>query len=95
MDQRGRAGHPLLDDSIWRFNRRGLGRPKGQFVDLLHGSGDLVLDFFAGSGTAGEAAAKNGREFCMVDESAEAIAVMEERLQMKAERHDGPGVEEG
>ena len=43
--------------------------------------GDLVLDFFAGSGTTGEAAAKNGRAFCMVDQSAEAIAVMEKRLQ--------------
>jgi len=48
--------------------------------------GDLVLDFFAGSGTAGEAAARNGRAFCMVDESAEAIAVMERRLGLKAER---------
>jgi len=47
---------------------------------------DLVLDFFAGSGTLGEAAAKNGRAFCLVDESAEAIAVMEKRLKMTAER---------
>ncbi|MDP9037665.1 MAG: site-specific DNA-methyltransferase [Acidobacteriota bacterium] len=42
--------------------------------------GDLVVDFFAGSGTAGEAAARNGRSFCLVDESAEAVAVMERRL---------------
>ena len=48
--------------------------------------GDLVLDFFAGSGTAGVAAAKNGREFFLVDESAEAIAVMEKRLGVKAKR---------
>jgi hypothetical protein len=34
----------------------------------------------------GEAAAKNGRAFCLVDESAEAIAVIEKRLQIKAER---------
>jgi site-specific DNA-methyltransferase (adenine-specific) len=47
--------------------------------------GDRVLDFFAGSGTTGVAAAKNGREFLLVDESAEAIAVMENRLGMKAE----------
>ena len=46
--------------------------------------GDLVLDFFAGSGTTGLAAAKNGREFLMVDESAEAVAVMEKRLGLKA-----------
>jgi len=42
--------------------------------------GDVVLDFFAGSGTAGEAAAKNGRGFVLVDESAEAIEVMRRRL---------------
>ena len=46
--------------------------------------GDLVLDFFAGSGTTGVAAAKNGREFFLVDESAEAVAVMEKRLGLKA-----------
>jgi site-specific DNA-methyltransferase (adenine-specific) len=45
-----------------------------------------VLDFFAGSGTAGEAALRNGRAFCMVDQSTEAIAVMEKRLKLKAER---------
>jgi len=39
-----------------------------------------VLDFFAGSGTAGEAAARHGREFLMVDESADAIRVMKKRL---------------
>jgi site-specific DNA-methyltransferase (adenine-specific) len=47
--------------------------------------GDLVLDFFAGSGTTGEAAARHGRTFCLIDESAEAVAVMEKRLQIKAE----------
>ena len=43
-------------------------------------SGRVVLDFFAGSGTTGEAAAKHGREFLLVDESAEAVAVMGKRL---------------
>jgi site-specific DNA-methyltransferase (adenine-specific) len=43
--------------------------------------GDLCLDFFAGSGTLGEAAAKHGREFLLVDESPEAVKVMEQRLQ--------------
>ncbi|HEX9202267.1 MAG TPA: site-specific DNA-methyltransferase [Acidobacteriaceae bacterium] len=57
-----------------------------RIVRVHSNPGDLVLDFFAGSGTAGEAAAKNGREFCLVDESAEAIAVMEKRLRMRAER---------
>ena len=57
-----------------------------RIVRVHSNPGDLVLDFFAGSGTAGEAAAKNGRAFCLVDESAEAIAVMEKRLKLKAER---------
>ncbi|MDE3105156.1 MAG: site-specific DNA-methyltransferase [Acidobacteriota bacterium] len=42
--------------------------------------GDLVLDFFAGSGTTGEAAARHGRRFCLVDDNPEAIAVMQQRL---------------
>ncbi|MBC7173390.1 MAG: site-specific DNA-methyltransferase, partial [Polyangiaceae bacterium] len=42
--------------------------------------GDVVLDFFAGSGTTGEAAAKHGRGFVLIDESAEAVAVMQKRL---------------
>ncbi|WP_213806580.1 site-specific DNA-methyltransferase [Granulicella sp. dw_53] len=51
-----------------------------RIVRVHSNPGDRVLDFFAGSGTTAEAAAKNGRCFCMVDESAEAIAVMQRRL---------------
>jgi site-specific DNA-methyltransferase (adenine-specific) len=51
-----------------------------RIVRVHSNPGEMVLDFFAGSGTAGEAAAKNGRRFCLVDESAEAVAVMEKRL---------------
>jgi site-specific DNA-methyltransferase (adenine-specific) len=42
--------------------------------------GDLVLDPFAGSGTLGAAAAELGRSYVLIDESAEAVAVMEARL---------------
>ena len=42
--------------------------------------GDTVLDFFAGSGTTGEAAARLGRGFVLVDEHPEAIATMRDRL---------------
>ena len=38
--------------------------------------GDWVLDFFAGSGTTGAAAAELGRRFVLVDGNAEAIDVM-------------------
>jgi site-specific DNA-methyltransferase (adenine-specific) len=42
--------------------------------------GDTVLDFFAGSGTTGEAAARLDRGFVLVDESPDAIATMRARL---------------
>ena len=51
-----------------------------RIVRVHSNPGDLVLDFFAGSGTTGAAAAKHGREFLLIDESPEAIAVMQKRL---------------
>ena len=57
-----------------------------RIVRVHSNPGERVLDFFAGSGTAGEAAARNGRSFLMVDENPQAVAVMEARLGLKAER---------
>jgi site-specific DNA-methyltransferase (adenine-specific) len=42
--------------------------------------GDVVLDFFAGSGTAGEAAARHDRGFVLVDSNPEAVAIAARRL---------------
>ena len=42
--------------------------------------GDLLLDFFAGSGTLGEAASRHGRDYILVDHSPEAARVMIRRL---------------
>ena len=42
--------------------------------------GDVVLDFFAGSGTTGAAAAELGRNFILVDQNPESIQVMKERF---------------
>jgi site-specific DNA-methyltransferase (adenine-specific) len=42
--------------------------------------GAVVLDFFAGSGTTGEAAALAGRGFVLVDQSREAVEIMALRL---------------
>lgn len=42
--------------------------------------GGLVVDFFAGSGTAGAAALEAGRRFVLVDSSSAAIAVMKRRF---------------
>ena len=41
---------------------------------------DLVLDFFAGSGTTGAAAAELGRNFILIDQNPESIAVIKERF---------------
>jgi site-specific DNA-methyltransferase (adenine-specific) len=43
-------------------------------------SGDWVLDFFAGSGTTGEAAARLGRHFVLIDNNPDAIQIMARRL---------------
>jgi site-specific DNA-methyltransferase (adenine-specific) len=51
--------------------------------------GDRVLDFFAGSGTTGEAAAKNGRHCTLIDASADAIEVMRARLARFSPRFHG------
>ncbi|MGZ3418313.1 MAG: DNA-methyltransferase [Polyangiales bacterium] len=42
--------------------------------------GDVVLDFFGGSGTTGEAAALHGRGFVLVDESLDACRIAARRL---------------
>jgi len=42
--------------------------------------GDLVMDFFAGSGTLGESAALLGRNAVLIDSNPEAIAIMRRRL---------------
>jgi site-specific DNA-methyltransferase (adenine-specific) len=49
--------------------------------------GDLVLDFFAGSGTTGDAAARLGRDYLLVDHNPEAVEIMAGRLAW-----DGPEV---
>ncbi len=51
--------------------------------------GDLVLDFFAGSGTTGEAAALLGRRFLLVDSSLAACRVMAKRLAAYAPSCEG------
>ncbi len=55
-----------------------------RIVRVHSNPGDTVLDFFAGSGTTGVAAQRNKRQFLLIDESPEAISVMEKRLKMTA-----------
>lgn len=51
-----------------------------RIVKIHSKPGDLVMDFFAGSGTLGEVAARNGREWLLIDNNPEAIRVMKRRL---------------
>ena len=42
--------------------------------------GDTLLDFFSGSGTLGEAAARHNRRFLLIDNNPQALEIMEKRL---------------
>jgi site-specific DNA-methyltransferase (adenine-specific) len=51
-----------------------------RIIKIHTNSGDMVMDFFAGSGTLGEAAAINKREWILIDNNPDAIQVMIDRL---------------
>lgn len=51
-----------------------------RIIKIHSNTGDAVLDFFAGSGTIGEAAAKHGRNATLIDSNPEAIEVTKNRL---------------
>lgn len=58
-------------------------KPLGILRRILQASshpGDLVMDCFAGSGTAGVAAAELDRRFLLVDDNPQAFQVMQERF---------------
>jgi site-specific DNA-methyltransferase (adenine-specific) len=58
-------------------------KPLGVLERIIRASsnhGDLVLDFFAGSGTTGAACLKLGRRFILVDNNPQAIEVMQKRF---------------
>lgn len=52
-----------------------------RIVKVHSNPGDTIIDFFAGSGTTGEAAAKHDRQFVLVDNNPQAVEVMTARLQ--------------
>jgi site-specific DNA-methyltransferase (adenine-specific) len=58
-------------------------KPEGVVRRMIQAStrpGDWCLDFFAGSGTLGAAAAKLGRRYILIDRNPEAVAVARRRL---------------
>jgi len=63
-------------------------KPLGVLERIIRASsnpGETILDFFAGSGTTGEACLRTGRRFMLVDSNPQAIEVMRKRF---AERSD-------
>jgi site-specific DNA-methyltransferase (adenine-specific) len=61
-------------------------KPLGVLRRIIQASsndGDLVLDFYAGSGTTGAAAMEFDRRFILVDNNPEAFQVMKDRFQDK------------
>lgn len=51
-----------------------------RIVRVHSNPGERLLDFFAGSGTLGEAAARVGRDCVLIDDNPEAIRVMQRRF---------------
>lgn len=60
-----------------------------RIVKVHSSPGDTLMDFFAGSGTFGEAAAKHGRSCILVDENPEAARIMARRLGRFAPETEG------
>jgi site-specific DNA-methyltransferase (adenine-specific) len=61
-----------------------------RIIKVHSNPGDTVLDFFAGSGTTGEAAALHDRRFVLIDENPEAVRIACTRLaRFDPERLDG------
>ena len=63
-------------------------KPEGivrRIVAASSREGDWCLDFFAGSGTLGAVAQQMGRRFVLIDESPDALKVIEPRLELRAQ----------
>jgi site-specific DNA-methyltransferase (adenine-specific) len=51
-----------------------------RIIKVHSNPGDIIIDFFAGSGTVAEVAFNNKRSFFVIDNNPEAIKIMKERL---------------
>ena len=51
-----------------------------RIVQASSNPGDLVMDFFAGSGTVGESCLNLGRRFILIDDNPQALVVMRKRF---------------
>lgn len=59
-----------------------------RIIETSSKPGDLILDFFAGSGTTGESCIKLGRRFILIDNNLQAELVMRERFSRYEENVD-------
>ena len=66
-----------------------------RIINVHSNPGDKVLDFFAGSGTTGEAAVRAGRDAVLIDNSPEAIRIMRHRLAFSNPTIHGGGCDTG
>lgn len=70
-------------------------KPESLLERILAGHsnpGDLVADFFCGSGTTGAVAQRLGRRWVLADSSPHALRVTEQRLRRTLEACGGPGL---
>lgn len=63
-----------------------------RIITSFSGQGDLVLDFFAGSGTTGAVAHKTGRRWIMIDAAGQAVAMSAQRMSRIIQGQDRGGV---
>jgi site-specific DNA-methyltransferase (adenine-specific) len=64
-----------------------------RIITIFSNEGDLVLDYFCGSGTTGVAAEKLARRSILVDSNPEATSIAQARLEMlKSEATPDAGV---
>ena len=94
-DEKKRLGKPQTD--VWSstivhtMSKEKTGYPTqkplkvlDRIVKVHSNPGDFLLDFFAGSGSFGDAADKNGRHCLLIDENTQAIKVMMDRFGSRA-----------
>lgn len=95
----GRDDFLELTQSVWRFppeSARRVGHPAPfpielprRLIELYTFEGEVVLDPFAGSGSAAIAAVRTRRHFVGYDLNAEYLAIAEARLEREQTRPDG------
>ena len=80
--------HTIVGTNARERNGYPTQKPLGVINRILRASsnpGELVMDFFAGSGTVGESCLKLGRRFILVDNNPQALEVMAKRFGGNAE----------